>query len=115
MSVILSGYDFIFTFTALLANKDSSPPLTLLEIRVVDLTEPRQVLVGEATMVPLGAQTGGAGTILIVPQRDGFADSLLSPNDTVHVPFAICLKDKAPFSFHVDVWGADPGAATSYD
>ncbi|MBI2487132.1 MAG: hypothetical protein HYW01_09270 [Deltaproteobacteria bacterium] len=42
---------------------------------------------------------------LTVPEADGFSDGVLSPDEFVDVPFAICLKNRKKFTFTVDVFG----------
>ena len=48
---------------------------------------------------------GGVGAQLTVPQQDGFTDGVLSPEEFVEVPFVICLTERRPFTFVVDVFG----------
>jgi hypothetical protein len=48
---------------------------------------------------------GGVGARLTVPQTDGFTDGVLSPDEFVDVPFIICLTERQPFMFVVDVLG----------
>jgi hypothetical protein len=40
---------------------------------------------------------GGVGATLVVPQKDDFSDTVLSPGEFVDVPFNICLATKTPF------------------
>jgi hypothetical protein len=87
-----------FSFDARLTNKSSSPPLSDLMVQVATLTN--RNLLQNADGGP-----GGAGAMLTVPPKDGFADGVLSPEEFVDVPFVICLKEDKPFSFFVDVLG----------
>jgi hypothetical protein len=87
-----------FSFDARLKNKNSSPPLSDLEVKVVTLTNGN--LLQNADGGP-----GGVGSTLTVPKKNGYSDGVLSPQESVDVPFVICLKDKKPFRFFVDVLG----------
>jgi hypothetical protein len=48
---------------------------------------------------------GGVGARLTVPDEDGFTDGVLSPQESVDVPFIICLQERRLFQFVVDVLG----------
>jgi hypothetical protein len=48
---------------------------------------------------------GGVGARLTIPQQDDFTDGVLSPDEFVNVPFIICLTQRQPFTFVVDVLG----------
>jgi hypothetical protein len=50
---------------------------------------------------------GGAGAGLTVPQQDGFNEGMLSSKEFVDVAFIICLTQRRPFQFFVDVFGID--------
>jgi hypothetical protein len=47
----------------------------------------------------------GVGAILTVPQADDYSDGILSPGEFVDVTFVICLTQKEPFTFFVDLLG----------
>jgi hypothetical protein len=47
----------------------------------------------------------GVGARLTVPLEDEFTDGVLSPKEFVDVPFIICLQERRPFQFVVDVFG----------
>ena len=47
---------------------------------------------------------GGGGARLTVPRQDDFTDGR-SPEEFVDVPFTICLQEREPFQFFVDVLG----------
>ena len=49
---------------------------------------------------------GGVGAIVTVQETGEFSDGALAPGEFVDVPFTICLKQRAPFSFFVDVLGS---------
>jgi concanavalin A-like lectin/glucanase superfamily protein len=92
--------DFVgkFSFTARLTAKPGSPSLTDLRVQVQTLTNGN--LLQNADGGP-----GGVGAILTVPQADAFADGILSPEESVDVPFVVCLQQLSPFRFFVDVLG----------
>jgi hypothetical protein len=93
-----SGFVGKFSFDARLTNKNTSPPLSDLTVQVAELTNGN--LLQNADGGP-----GGVGTTLTVPNKDGFSDGVLSPEEFVDVPFVICLMEKKKFSFFVDVLG----------
>ena len=41
--------------------------------------------------------------VLTVAETGGYADGVLSSGEAVDVPFVICLQDRIPFRFFVDV------------
>jgi hypothetical protein len=92
--------DFVgtFSFVAQLTNV-SQDILTELIAQVITLTNGN--LLQNADGGP-----GGVGAELTVPQVDGFGDGVLSPEEFVDVPFMICLTERRPFTFMVDVLGA---------
>jgi hypothetical protein len=87
----------IFNFDATLTNI-SDRSLALLAAQVTTLTNGNLLL--NADRGP-----GGVGAQLIVPRREGFTDGVLSAEESVDVPFAICLQEQSPFRFFVDVLG----------
>lgn len=40
-----------------------------------------------------------------VNKTQGYSDGQLSVNESVNVPFSVCLKSKRPFTLRVDVYG----------
>jgi hypothetical protein len=42
-----------------------------------------------------------------MPLQGGLADGLLSANEAVEVPLVVCLRQKTPFQFFVDVIGVE--------
>ena len=48
---------------------------------------------------------GGALARLTVPVVGDSSDGILSPGESVDVPFVICLREKKPFMFFVDLFG----------
>jgi len=93
------GYSWKYNFTARLGGPLSELHLSDLLIRVKSLTDGciLQNAIGGPAMV---------GALLQVPKNQGYSDGLLSyPYETVDVRFEICLKEKEPFSFSVEVLG----------
>jgi hypothetical protein len=66
---------------------------------------PNQSLCAECRLQNADGGPDGVGATLTVPQADGFADGLLSPEEAVDVPFVVCLQERSPFRFLVDVLG----------
>ena len=89
-----------FTFTALLTNKTGSPAIPGLTVRVVTLTNGNLLLDSQTNAV-----VGGEGAEMTVPKVEQYADGLLSPGESVNVPFVVCLKTFQPYQFFVDVSG----------
>ena len=92
------GFVGKFSFTARLMDKSTSPSLADLRVQVHTLTN------GNLLQNPDGGP-GGVGATVTVPQADGFADGILRPEDAVDVPFVVCLQQRSPFRFLVDVLG----------
>ncbi|MGE0469387.1 MAG: hypothetical protein AB7L09_10130 [Nitrospira sp.] len=93
-----SGFVGKFGFDARLTNENSSPPLSDLAVKVKTLSN------GNLLQNADGGN-GGAGSTLTVPKQSGYADGILSPEESVVVHFSICLKAKKPFTFFVDMLG----------
>ncbi|HLE61482.1 MAG TPA: hypothetical protein VI750_00015, partial [Pyrinomonadaceae bacterium] len=93
-----AGFVGKFGFNARLTDKNTSPPLSDLMAKVTTLTNGN--LLQNADGGP-----AGVGATLTVPRTGGFADGTLNPNESVDVPFTICLKQMKAFSFFVDVLG----------
>jgi hypothetical protein len=91
------GFVGIYRFEARLANI-SENSLTDLVVTVTTLTNGN--LLQNADGGP-----GGDGARLTVPQRGGFTDGVLSPDEFVDVPLFICLTRRRGFTFVVDVLG----------
>ena len=91
------GFVGKFSFEARLTNI-SDRTLSDLVVEVTTLTNGN--LLQNADGGP-----GGVGAQLTVPQQDGFTDGVLSPDEFVDVPFIICLTQRRPFTFVVDVFG----------
>jgi hypothetical protein len=98
------GFAGTFSFEARLTNISQSA-LTDLVVAVTELTNGN--LLQNANGGP-----GGVGAHLTVPQQDEFSEGVLSPDEFVDVPFVICLTQRRPFTFVVDVIGV---AAISAD
>jgi len=92
-----AGFVGKFSFDARLKNISNSQLHSLL-VKVKTLTNNN--LLQNADGGP-----GGVGSVLTVPQKNGYSDGTLSKNEFVNVPFIICLKQKTKFSFFVDVLG----------
>jgi hypothetical protein len=92
-----SGFVGKFSFMSRFTNT-SNNSLSDLVVEVTELTNGN--LLQNANAGP-----GGVGAILTVPNKDGFSDGILSPEEFVDVLFVICLKNKDPFKFFVDVLG----------
>jgi hypothetical protein len=96
--------DFLgtFQFAAQLTNR-SAHTLIGLAVQVVALSP--GILLQNADGAP-----GGVGAWLTVPRQEDFTDGRLSPEEVVAAPFTLCLQERAPFQFLVDVLGeVDPG------
>ena len=91
--------DFVGTFS-FAAQLTSAREHLLADLLVQVTTLTRGNLLHNADGGP-----GGVGAQLTVPQEDGFADGVMSPGEFVDVPFIICLTEREPFTFEVDVLG----------
>jgi hypothetical protein len=94
-----AGFGGKFSFEARLTNINDSS-LSDLVVHVTTLT--RGNLLQNADGGP-----AGVGAQLTVPQQDGFTDGVLSPEEFVDVPLIICLTERRPFRFEVDVFGEE--------
>ncbi len=95
-----AGFAGKFTFTALLTNKTGSPAMPGVVVHVLTLTNGNVLLDPQTNAI-----LGGEGAEMAVPKVEQYADGLLSPNESVNVPFVLCLKAFQPFQFFVDVFG----------
>ena len=59
------------------------------------------------------AARGASAAHLTVPQQDGFSEGVLSADEFVDVPFVICLTQRQPFTFVVDVLGVVKASAAA--
>jgi hypothetical protein len=101
-----SGFVGKFGFDARLTNISGSS-LANLVTQVTSLT-------GSNLLQNADTGPGGVGSRLTVPQRDGFADGVLTSGEFVDVPFVICLKQTQSFEFFVNVLGiVDSGPLAS--
>jgi hypothetical protein len=94
------GFVGTFSFTARLTDKDTSPPLSDLTVEVDTLTNGN--LLQNADGGP-----GGVGATLTMVEQGQLADGVLSAGEEVEVPFVICLQQRGPFTFFVDVLGVE--------
>ena len=91
------GFVGTFSFEARLTNTSASSLSNL----VVEVTE----FTGGNLLQNADGGPGGVGAQLTVPQQDGLTDGILSPDEFVDVSFLMCLTEREPFSFMVDVLG----------
>ncbi|MCM3902702.1 MAG: hypothetical protein ND866_13435 [Pyrinomonadaceae bacterium] len=96
-TVCPAGFVGTFSFEARLTNISESS-LTDLVVAVTTLTN------GNLLQNAHGGP-GGVSSRLTVPQEDGFSEGVLSSDEFVDVPFIICLTQRRPFQFFVDVLG----------
>ena len=85
----------IFSFQARLSNV-SEHALSNLIVAVTTITNGN--LLQNADGGP-----GDTGALLSVPHKHDFSDGILSPDEFVDVPFQICLLQRTPFRFEVEV------------
>jgi choice-of-anchor C domain-containing protein len=93
-----SGFVGKFSFTATLAAKQGSPPLSLLTVRVAELSNGN-----------LMQKAGGVDGLWRIPTEldSEYRDGILRyPENVGNIPFTICLTNSARFTFFVDVLGA---------
>ena len=95
-----AGFAGKFSFNAVLTNKPASAAMPGVTVRVLTLTN-GNLLLDAQTMTVLGGQ----GAEMTVAKTGQYADGLLSPGESVDVPFVLCLKTSQPFQFFVDVYG----------
>ena len=98
-----SGFVGKYGFDARLTNTSNSL-LSGLEVKVTTLT-------GDNLLQNADGGNGGVGSTLTVLKEDGYSDGILSPREFVDVNFNICLMEKKPFTFFVDVLGLKPNNA----
>ena len=93
-------------------NNISQKVLSSLYLEVKELTNNNLLLTDNGLI--------GEGEGFEVPNSGGYDDSILSPDEYVDVPFTVCLENRDPFSFFIDVFGAtedidiEKGLAASY-
>jgi hypothetical protein len=73
-----------------------SSTLTDLQVQVLTLTN------GNVLQNADGGP-GGLGATLTVPRGGGYADGVLDSGEAVEIPFVVCLQNRTPFQFFVDV------------
>jgi len=91
------GFVGKFSFDARLTNTSDSS-LTDLVVKVAELTN-------ENLMQNADGGPGGVGSQLTVSMENGYSDGELGPEESIIVPFTICLKEFSSFRFFVDVLG----------
>jgi Tol biopolymer transport system component len=93
-----AGMTGTFSFTGSLSALASSRPLSNLQLQV-------QMLTNDNFLQNADLGPARIGATLTVPTTGAYSDGVLSPGETVDVSFAICLRDRSPFRFIVDVLG----------
>ena len=93
-----AGFMGIFRFEARLTN--------ISEHSLADLVAAVTTLSDGNLLQNADGRPGGVGARLTMPQEDGFTDGMLNPDEFVDVPFVICVSERQPFTFVVDVLGA---------
>jgi len=94
ISGFCTGYAEEFLFDATMQNNDS--------VDIVDLIAQVLTLTNENVLGNADGAPGTVGSILTVPS---FTDDVLSPGESVDVPFVICKNNTSGFDFFVDVYG----------
>jgi Tol biopolymer transport system component len=89
-----------FSFAGRLMSLDDSPAMTDVRVQV-------QILTNGNLLQNADGEPGGIAATLTVPRVGGYADGVLGAGEAVDVPFIVCLRDRSPFQFFVDVLG-DP-------
>ena len=89
-----------FSFRATLRNT-SRAALTNLVVGVETLTN-------ENLLQNSDVGLGKAGARLTVPRSGGFSDGVLRPNESVDIPFVICLRNRDRFDSFVNVLRQEP-------
>ncbi len=85
-----------YSFDAALTNV-SEKTFTNISVEIDELTNDNFLLTNNGLI--------GEGERFEVPNSDDYTDGMLSPGEYVDVPFTVCLKNRDPFSFFVDVYG----------
>ncbi len=97
-----------FRFDANLANISDHYLLTNLLVEIAELTNDNLILTDTGLI--------GKGNGFDVPENNDYTDGILGSGEDVNVPFTVCLKNKDPFRFFVDVYGGagdtDPAKIT---
>ncbi|MDK2744166.1 MAG: CSLREA domain-containing protein [Nitrospira sp. BO4] len=87
-----------FRFTADLANKPGSPPLSHVVAEVATLTKGNLVLNADGGL-------GGDGATVTFSPSGQYTDGVLTAKEHVGLPVTLCLKTFDQFTFFVDVLG----------
>ena len=90
------GFVGKFNFLARLANI-STKTFSNLFVEVDELTNNNLLLTDNRLL--------GVGGRFKAPEADDYADGWLDPDENVNVPFCVCLQDRNPFGFFVNVLG----------
>lgn len=85
-----------FSFDAALSNI-SDKTLSILNVKIDELTNNNLLLTTKELI--------GEGDQFQVLKIDDYSDGYLNPDEYVNVPFTVCIENKKPFQFYVDVFG----------
>lgn len=95
-----TGYEGKFQFDARLTNIERGNPSTSSALFNV-LVEITQLTNGNILLTD--GTLKGTGNTFAVPLIGQYADGILGPSESVNVPFTICLKNRSPFRFFVNI------------
>ena len=88
----------VFSFSAQLFNRITSPAFSDLRVEATTLKENNLVQYDDGAL-------GRENAIVPVPRTEEYVDGVLGPKEVVVVPFQICLFQRQAFSFFVNVFG----------
>jgi len=94
------GFAGTFFFQARMTNKSGSPPLAALKASVVTLSNTNLLQTADGG-------PGGVGAQQTLPQAGEFSDGALAADETLDVPFVVCLTTLDRFLFFVNVLGLE--------
>ena len=93
-----AGFTGTFSFVSRLSSQAGSPDITDLGLQVSTLSNGN--LLQNADDGP-----DGIAATLTVPRAGAYADGILGPGESVDVRLNVCLANREPFQFFVDVLG----------
>lgn len=88
-----------YGFSAKLVNTST------VAVTIYDLAVSVNTLTGGNLLLNASGGPAGVGSTMHVPEASGYLDKKLEKDESVDVPFIICLRQKVPFRFFVDVVG----------
>ncbi len=91
------GYIGLFSFDSELINIDICS-LSNLMVEVIELTNGNLIRNSDG-----GVE--GVGSFITIEEKDEYSDGILNLGESVNITFEICVKEKKPFRFFVDLWG----------